>query len=109
MSFTQTFFNALSLPDVVADGRKTDLSAALHRIDDKDGLVHGDRSARSEMTKAYLAFPIASFGRCCQAGEKQITVFIDHVVERRCLLDSFFAQSDQCPAGGIDEHRASLP
>ena len=29
MSFTQTFFNALTLPDVVADGRKTNLSAAL--------------------------------------------------------------------------------
>src|ERR1700734_1292083 len=104
MSFTQTFFNALALPDVAADGRETDLSAALHRIDDKDGLVHGDHSARSEMTQAYLSLPIASVRRRCHASEKQITVFIDHVVERRCLPDFFFAQSDQFPAGGIDEH-----
>src|ERR1700761_7668315 len=108
MSFTQTFFSTLAFPDVAADGSKADLSAAFHRIDGEDGLVHRDHSARFEMTKAYLALPIASFGRRCHASKKQIAVFIDHVVERRSLLDRFFAQSDKRPASGIHEDRPSL-
>ena len=91
LSFTQTFFHPLALPDVTADIRKTDLSAALHRIDGEDGLVHRDHSVRSEMTKAHLALPIACFRRRRYGCESEIAVFINHAVERRCLLDLFYA------------------